>query len=89
MTRSGLTERVVKDSLLSFSFEDPGTIPPPVLQFDLVGIFLKNEISLFFSLIFVFFNKVTFGYSPSHILYERLDFGVDLDSRIALVRFVH
>jgi len=31
------------------------------------------------------FNKVTFGYTPDKILYKDLDFGVDLDSRIALV----
>jgi ATP-binding cassette subfamily F protein 2 len=31
------------------------------------------------------FNKVTFGYSPDKVLYKDLDFGVDLDSRIALV----
>ncbi|KAJ8425952.1 hypothetical protein Cgig2_016232 [Carnegiea gigantea] len=31
------------------------------------------------------FVDVSFGYTPEHILYKHLDFGVDLDSRIALV----
>ncbi|KAL9244338.1 hypothetical protein vseg_018125 [Gypsophila vaccaria] len=31
------------------------------------------------------FVDVTFGYTPENILYRNLDFGVDLDSRIALV----
>jgi ATP-binding cassette subfamily F protein 2 len=31
------------------------------------------------------FVEVTFGYTPDNLLYKKLDFGVDLDSRIALV----
>jgi len=31
------------------------------------------------------FNDVSFGYSPQKLIYKNLDFGVDLDSRIALV----
>ncbi|XVE59044.1 hypothetical protein DITRI_Ditri05aG0013200 [Diplodiscus trichospermus] len=31
------------------------------------------------------FVDVTFGYSPDNLLYKNLDFGVDLDSRVALV----
>ncbi|CAL5014179.1 unnamed protein product [Urochloa decumbens] len=31
------------------------------------------------------FVEVTFGYTPENVLYKKLDFGVDLDSRIALV----
>lgn len=31
------------------------------------------------------FVEVSFGYSPKHMIYENVDFGVDLDSRIALV----
>jgi len=31
------------------------------------------------------FVEVTFGYTPDSLIYENLDFGVDLDSRIALV----
>ncbi|KAF7120092.1 hypothetical protein RHSIM_Rhsim13G0098900 [Rhododendron simsii] len=31
------------------------------------------------------FSEVSFGYTPENILYRDLDFGVDLDSRIALV----
>lgn len=32
MERSGLTEKVGKESKIVFRFPDPGTIPPPVLQ---------------------------------------------------------
>ncbi|XP_050214618.1 ABC transporter F family member 1 [Mercurialis annua] len=31
------------------------------------------------------FVEVSFGYTPDHILFKNLDFGVDLDSRVALV----
>ncbi|XP_039134734.1 ABC transporter F family member 1 [Dioscorea cayenensis subsp. rotundata] len=31
------------------------------------------------------FVEVTFGYTPDNLIYKSLDFGVDLDSRIALV----
>jgi len=31
------------------------------------------------------FVEVTFGYTPDNLIYKNLDFGVDLDSRIALV----
>ncbi|KAJ4773623.1 ABC transporter F family member 1 [Rhynchospora pubera] len=31
------------------------------------------------------FVEVTFGYTPENLIYKSLDFGVDLDSRIALV----
>ncbi|KAH1218961.1 ABC transporter F family member 1 [Glycine max] len=31
------------------------------------------------------FVEVTFGYTPDNLIYKKLDFGVDLDSRIALV----
>ncbi|XP_051217312.1 ABC transporter F family member 1 [Lolium perenne] len=31
------------------------------------------------------FVEVTFGYTPENLIYKKLDFGVDLDSRVALV----
>ncbi|KAH9700414.1 hypothetical protein KPL71_024685 [Citrus sinensis] len=31
------------------------------------------------------FVEVTFGYTPDNLIYKNLDFGVDLDSRVALV----
>ncbi|KAM0836868.1 hypothetical protein ACQ4PT_062035 [Festuca glaucescens] len=31
------------------------------------------------------FVEVTFGYTPENLIYRKLDFGVDLDSRVALV----
>jgi len=65
MEASGLTERVVQDKVLILRFFDPGTLPPPVVQF----------------------NHVHFGYSadPKAEIYSDIDFGIDLDSRIALV----
>lgn len=63
MERGGLTEKVVKDKVLTFRFTDVGKLPPPVLQF----------------------VDLTFGYTPDQLIYEKVDFGVDLDSRIALV----
>jgi len=65
MEASGLTEKVQQDKILILRFSDPGTLPPPVVQF----------------------NHVHFGYSPDpkDELYSDLDFGIDLDSRIALV----
>jgi ATP-binding cassette subfamily F protein 2 len=69
MQDAGLTERVTSDKLLRLEFTDVGTLPPPVLQF----------------------IEVSFGYNlpagakKGNFLYRKLDFGVDLDSRVALV----
>jgi len=64
MESSGLTERVVADRVLVLKFHDPGTLPPPVVQF----------------------NHVAFAYNEnSPAIYKDLDFGLDLDSRVALV----
>jgi len=65
MEAKGLTEKVRPDQVLVMQFYDPGSLPPPVVQF----------------------NHVHFGYSalPKEELYSNLDFGIDLDSRVALV----
>jgi len=63
MVEGGLTEKVEKDKVFTFSFFPCGQLPPPVLVF----------------------NEVSFGYSPDKMIYKKLEFGVDLDSRIALV----
>jgi len=63
MVRSGLTEKVMVERALDFSFPDPGPLPPPVLQV----------------------QQVSFAYPNSPLLYENVDFGIDLDSRVALV----
>ncbi|KAH9575932.1 hypothetical protein CY35_01G136200 [Sphagnum magellanicum] len=63
MERGGLTEKVVRDKVLTFRFTDVGKLPPPVLQF----------------------VDLKFGYTPENLIYEKVDFGVDLDSRVALV----
>jgi ATP-binding cassette subfamily F protein 2 len=65
MEAKGLTEKVTHDKVLVMQFYDPGSLPPPVVQF----------------------NHVHFGYTPEPKaeLYSDLDFGIDLDSRVALV----
>lgn len=63
MQDSGLTDIVTEEKLLSFLFNECGTLPLPVLNF----------------------SNVSFGYSPDNLLYKDLDFGLDLDSRVALV----
>jgi len=63
MESGGLTERVVKDKVLTLQFFDVGTLSPPVLMF----------------------QNVAFSYPTGKEIYKNLDFGVDLDSRIALV----
>jgi ATP-binding cassette subfamily F protein 2 len=64
MVDSGLTESIVKDKVLSFSFPDPGKIAPPVVMVQ--GVSYK------------------YGQNDSYI-YKNLDFGIDLDTRVALV----
>jgi len=65
MEAAGLVEEVIPDKVFKWEFEDPGTIPPPVLSF----------------------INVAFAYSGNmkDALYSHINFGVDLDSRIALV----
>jgi len=65
MEAKGLTEKVVSDKVLVLRFNDPGSLPPPVIQL----------------------NHVGFGYGndPKNLIYKDLDFGLDLDSRVALV----
>jgi ATPase subunit of ABC transporter with duplicated ATPase domains len=56
-------QQVQKEAAFNFTFPDPGSLPPPVLQI----------------------VNITFGYPGGEILYRNVDYGVDLDSRIALV----
>ncbi|CAF0970022.1 unnamed protein product [Brachionus calyciflorus] len=64
MVDGGLTEKVVSDKLLSFSFPDCGKLPPPVLSVQNVNFRYKNE---------------------DNWIYKNLDFGFDMDTRVALV----
>ena len=64
MVDGGLTERVVADRLLSFSFPDCGKLAPPVIMVENISFKYKTD---------------------AHWIYKSLDFGIDLDSRIALV----
>lgn len=64
MVAQGLTERVVDDKTLNFSFPSCGTIPPPVIMV----------------------QNVSFRYNDeTPWIYKNLEFGIDLDTRLALV----
>lgn len=64
MVAGGLTEKVVKDKVLTFYFPDCGKLAPPVVQV----------------------QTMSFSYGEDKpAIYKKLDFGIDLESRIALV----
>ncbi len=64
MVDNGLTEKVVVERGISFTFFSCGEIPPPVIMI----------------------QNVSFKYkSDQDYIYKNLEFGVDLDTRIALV----
>lgn len=64
MVAGGLTEKVVKDKVLTFYFPDCGKLAPPVVQV----------------------QTMSFSYGEDkRAIYKKLDFGIDLESRIALV----
>lgn len=64
MVAGGLTEKVVTDKVISFSFPDCGSIPPPVIMV----------------------QGVSFRYAPDRpLVYRGIDFGIDLETRLALV----
>merc|ERR1719365_417402 len=64
MVAGGLTEKVSRESSISFCFYSCGTIPPPVIMIE----------------------NVSFRYSENTpFIYKNLEFGVDLDTRLALV----
>merc|ERR1719175_555092 len=64
MVAGGLTEKVSRESSISFCFYSCGTIPPPV----------------------VMVQNVSFRYSDNTpYIYKNLEFGMDLDTRLALV----
>jgi len=64
MVAGGLTEKVSRESSISFCFYSCGTIPPPV----------------------VMVQNVSFRYDESTpYIYKNLEFGMDLDTRLALV----
>merc|ERR1712168_810770 len=64
MVAGGLTEKVTRESSISFCFYSCGTIPPPV----------------------VMVQNVSFRYDETTpYIYKNLEFGLDLDTRLALV----
>jgi ATP-binding cassette subfamily F protein 2 len=64
MVDGGLTEKVIIDRTLEFSFPECGKIPPPVIML----------------------QDISFRYGPGKpLIYKHIDFGLDLDTRLALV----
>ncbi|EDO37542.1 predicted protein [Nematostella vectensis] len=64
MKANGLTDKVVKDKVLTFYFNDCGTLAPPVVQV----------------------QHMSFQYAPDKpLIYKNVEFGLDLESRVALV----
>ncbi|XP_003383128.1 PREDICTED: ATP-binding cassette sub-family F member 2 [Amphimedon queenslandica] len=64
MVAGGLTEKVSIDKVVSFSFPDCGSLPPPVIMV----------------------QGVSFRYGPDKaLIYDNIDFGMDLETRVALV----
>jgi hypothetical protein len=48
MVAGGLTEQIGKDKLTTFSFPDPGTIPPPVIMVQKVSFrYSENKVNIF------------------------------------------
>ena len=85
MVRGGLTTKPEVEKPMNFKFPDPGHLPPPVLAFHDVSfgewpyqrLFLLSQGSPHFG------QKQ--GYPKCEPLYTDVNFGVDLDSRVALV----
>ena len=88
MLKSGLTDKVEVEKALDFKFPDCGKISPPVLQ--------CNDLSfgalLILPVLYLLSRPAadiplspSAGYPGCEILYEGVDFGIDLDSRVALV----
>ena len=90
MVTGGLTEKVVHDKVVSFSFPYCGGLPPPVLMVQGVSFrYAPDKVSgcarhrttptcsplTFCS---VFLQRQT-------LVYNKVDFGLDLESRVALV----
>ena len=90
MLKSGLTDKVEVEKALDFKFPDCGKISPPVLQCNDLSfgalaspVFQttsRRDPRLIFSTL-----SLSAGYPGCEILYEGVDFGIDLDSRVALV----
>lgn len=70
----------IKEYQVKFSFPDTDKLAPPILG-------LHSEFFFYIKLLswrYTNFSDVTFGYGNT-ILFKDLDFGVDMDSRIAIV----
>ena len=80
MERGGLTSLVRREKAVSFAFPDPEDLPPPVL------VFQGNFLNIFLLFLYLYDNiGVSYGYPGCPPLYKHLEFGIDLDSRVALV----
>jgi ATP-binding cassette, subfamily F, member 2 len=94
-----LTEKVVADRTISFRFPDCGGIPPPVLQFTEVSFAYPGKSAILFDALAIVTTCHSCPLSLSSavvlslgvylgttkLLYEKIDIGVDLDSRVAIV----
>ncbi|KAJ0022809.1 hypothetical protein NQD34_014943 [Periophthalmus magnuspinnatus] len=88
MVASGLTEKVVNDKTLSFYFPPCGKIPPPVIMVQNVSFkYSNNTVSGKFkitSYLHLSVNITSLKLFQPYI-YKNLEFGIDLDTRVALV----
>lgn len=82
MLRGGLTEKVEHEKALDFKFPNPGKLAPPVLQCKFA---IYSHIIFYSRNIYILGNDISFGYPGRPILFANVNFGIDLDSRIALV----
>ena len=88
-----LTEKVVADRTLTFRFPDCGALPPPVLQFTEVSFGYPVGTwcySHHYHLAVRLLTQAPVAHlmlagGRTRLLYEKIDLGIDLDSRVAIV----
>ncbi|GFR58651.1 ATP-binding cassette sub-family F member 2 [Elysia marginata] len=94
MVDSGLTQKVASDKTVSLYFPSCGKIPPPVIMVQHVSFRYAEDktVSLYFPSCgkipppVIMVQHVSFRYAEDKKwIYKNLDFGVDLDTRVALV----
>lgn len=95
MVEGGLTEKVVADKVVSFCFPSCGTIPPPVVQVQNVSFRYKDGAVSVTDEVMIdplevlllkpegLTSDMFLLFQP--LIYKNLEFGIDLDTRIALV----
>ena len=81
MVAGGLTEKVSIDKVVSFSFPDCGSLPPPVIMVQGVNFRYGPDKVCLRTLVGVFIITSP----PQPLIYDNIDFGMDLETRVALV----